>query len=106
MPKGTEHQSKKTTKLLNLGNPGGGKTGALACLAKAGYRLIIVDYDNGLDILINLCKNDKKALNNIYFETFTDKMQMVNGMILPVGTPRAFTDSMNALTKWKFPVSR
>jgi len=106
MPKGTHHQSLTTTKLLNIGDPGGGKTGALACLAEAGYRLIIVDFDNGLDILIGrngLLRKNKKALENIFYETFTDPLQAVaDGQMLPVGTPTAFNRAMKGLTRWKF----
>lgn len=117
MPQGTKHQSKKTTKLLNLGMPGSGKTGATACLVKAGYRLIVVDFDNGVDILVNLLQDDIKALERLYYETFTDELQLVKGqsrtkddkakpisMIVTKGTPTAFTNALGALTKWKFPV--
>jgi septum formation inhibitor-activating ATPase MinD len=60
MPQATKHQSHRTTKMLNMGDAGSGKTGALASLAKAGQRLVILDFDNGLDILIGLLKNDQK----------------------------------------------
>ena len=116
MPKATHHQSQQTTKLLNLARPGAGKTGALACLVKAGYRLIIVDFDNGLDILIEVLKDDPKALDRLYFETFTDKLQAITGMvsagkgktvkitqIVTKGAPTAWTDAMLGLTRWKFP---
>lgn len=117
IPQAKHHQSHRTTKLLHLGVPGSGKTGALACLAKAGYRLIVADFDNGLDILVNLLRNNEEALDRLYYETFTDKLQMIKGMtraaddktratsmIVPKGTPNAFTDAMNGLTRWKFPV--
>ena len=104
MPQGTKHQSKKTTKLLNLGDSGSGKTGALACLLKAGYRVIVVDFDNGLDILINLLRDDQESLERLYYETFTDKMKAVEGHVLPAGMPTAFSGAMNALTRWKFPI--
>lgn len=41
-------------KILMLGDPGAGKTGSLASLAKAGYNLRIMDFDNGTEILRNL----------------------------------------------------
>ncbi len=117
MPQGTKHQSKRTTKLLNVGVPGSGKTGATACLVKAGYRMIVVDFDNGVDIIINLLKDDREALERLYYETFTDKMQLIKGvaktadkdskprpMIVTKGVPTAFTGALEALTKWKFPV--
>ena len=117
MPQGTKHQSRKTTKLLNVGIPGSGKTGATACLVKAGYRMIIVDFDNGVDILINMLKNDKEALERLYYETFTDNMQLIKGQtrgkdggtaatakIVTKGTPTAITSALGGLTHWKFPV--
>jgi len=103
MPSLTKHQSRKVTKLLNIGEPGAGKTGALVCLAKAGYRLVIADFDNKLDILSNiLSKEAPDKVANITFETFTDPLQMVNGKMIPIGTPKAFTKGMEALTRWKF----
>lgn len=105
MPQGTKHQSHNVTKLLNIGDSGAGKTSALACLADAGYRLIIADFDNGLDILIKIIKKkNAKALENLYYETFTDEMQMSGGFVLPKGTPKAFTSGMEGFTKWKFPI--
>lgn len=83
MTKLEEHQSASTTKMLNVGDPGGGKTGALASLAKAGYNLRIIDLDNGLDILANLLRSDKEALARVEFETVTDRMRNVNGKLLP-----------------------
>lgn len=119
MPQGSKHQSRRVTKLLNMGDPGSGKTGALASLLKDGYRIICLDFDNGLDILVNLLQDDLPALDRLYYETFTDKMKMVGGqtrstekiasksvnMIIPAGTPTAFTRAMKGLTSWKFPVA-
>ncbi len=102
MPQGIYHQSKKTTKLLNIGHSGAGKTGAMACLLKAGYRLIILDFDNGLPILINILGDDKEALERLWYETFTDSMQMTGDRILPKGNPTAFIRAMKGLNKWEF----
>ena len=105
MPQGTKHQSQKVTKLLNIGDAGSGKTGALACLAEAGYRLIVADFDNGLDILVGILKRkDPKFLENLYYETFTDEMQMAGGFILPKGVPKAFASAMEGFTRWRFPI--
>ena len=45
------HTSVDVTKLLLVGDSGSGKTASLATLANAGYKLRILDFDNGLDIL-------------------------------------------------------
>lgn len=99
------HQSNRTVKILNIGHSGTGKTGALACLAKAGYKINILDFDNGLDILKNLLHDDAAALDRVTFETFTDDMQATNGRFVAKGVPKAFTKAMDGLTKWKFPIS-
>lgn len=106
MPQGlANHQSQFVTKLLNMGEPGSGKTGGLACLAKAGYKLIIADFDNGLDILLDLLKNDQEAMDRVTWETFTDTMKAQDGRVIAAGIPKAFTSAMNGLTKWEFPIA-
>lgn len=103
MPKGTEHQSQQVTKMLIIGDPGSGKTGACLSLLEAGYKFVIADFDNGLDVLISLARHkDPKLLENIIYETFTDEMKTIKGRVFPKGTPKAFSDSMNAMTKWEF----
>lgn len=44
-------------KAIVLGNSGSGKTGELISLASAGYRLWIMDYEDGADILENLIRH-------------------------------------------------
>lgn len=52
-------------KILLLGDPGSGKTGSLASLAKAGYNLRIMDFDNGTEILRNLLTPEEYATCSI-----------------------------------------
>ena len=117
MPLIRYHQSSKVTKALNVGKPGAGKTTATAALAAAGYRMIYMDYDNGLDIVRNLVAHmPREVQDKVYFETFTDEMKMVTGMsrtsedgplkqtamMVCKGMPTAFTRSMNGLVRWRF----
>jgi hypothetical protein len=48
-------------KVLLIGDSGSGKTGSLASLAKAGYNLRIMDFDNGTEILRNLLTPEEFA---------------------------------------------
>ena len=58
----------KFFKFLISGNPGTGKTGSLVSLIKLGYRLRIMDFDNGLDVLAhNLSANEKTLVDNHFF---------------------------------------
>lgn len=83
MPGLNEHQSAQTAKLLLIGDSGSGKTGSLASLAKAGYKLAICDLDNGLDVLANLLRSDPAALARVEFETFNDSMKAKGNKIMP-----------------------
>lgn len=108
MPKLGEHQSKTTTKMLLVGDSGSGKTGALASLAAEGYRLHIMDLDNGLDVLKNLLTDvgsqyvraNAKAAENVDFVTITDQMKNINGRLVPK-TATAWTRAMKLLNDWQ-----
>jgi hypothetical protein len=98
MPALSDHQSNQTTKLLLIGDSGMGKTGALASLARAGYNLYIVDYDNGLDILANVLRNEPEALARVQFETITDKTRISNGVMIPEG--KAWSNGLRQIDKF------
>lgn len=100
MGKLSNHQSSITTKMLNLGDPGSGKTGALASLAEAGYNLRIIDLDNGLDILKNLLAAKPEAEARVEFETITDKMRSVGGKLMPAKAT-VWTRAVGLLQDWK-----
>lgn len=101
MTKLADHQSAKTTKMLLIGDPGSGKTGALVSLAKAGYNLRIIDLDNGLDVVANLLKGagDAEALGRVEFETITDKMKSSKGRLVP-GQATVWNRTIKLLEDW------
>ena len=61
MPKFEDHPTINRIKLLLCGDPGSGKTGSLAMLANAGYKVRILDLDNNLAIIKNYLKSDAKG---------------------------------------------
>lgn len=105
----TAHQSATTTKLLLIGHSGSGKTGALASLAAAGYKLRILDFDNGLDILRNYVtdpsspyvKANPKVAENIDYVTCTDKMRNVAGNIM-CAKAEAWQRATQMLVHWTY----
>lgn len=98
----SSHQSATSTKCLLIGDSGSGKTAAMASLVKAGYSLRILDYDNGLDFLTNLLRQEcPDKLDSVYFRTLTDKMGVVGNKPMPKGIPQAFQKGLDLLTKWK-----
>lgn len=104
----TKHQSTQTTKLLLIGDSGAGKSGSLACLAAEGYKLRILDFDNGLDILKSYltdesspyCKKNPQCAENVSFKTLSDTMQNLNGKLAPKKAT-AWPSAISMLMHWK-----
>lgn len=93
----SDHQTSSLCKALLIGDPGSGKTGALAALVKAGFNLYILDYDNGLDVLYHLLTPEERAQVN--YITITDKVQIQGTKPIPV-RPSSFSDGLKQLDAW------
>lgn len=103
MPSLSDHQSRDFTKILLTGDSKAGKTGALASLVKAGYKLRILDYDNGLDILKQAVMRDNpKLLANIEYRTLRDKRKMTALGPIIDGAAKAFPTGIQMLDRWKY----
>lgn len=98
----SNHQSNEYTKLLIEGDSGSGKTGALTSLVKAGYKLRILDFDNGLETLKQyVLKEAPENINNVEFRTLRDKRKASpEGPV--VTAPRAFIEAIKMLDRWKY----
>lgn len=95
----SEKAENRVVKLLMLGDSGGGKTAALASLAKAGYHLKIHDWDNGTDILLDETVLPVEFRDNVDVMVLTDKFR--GGAMGPQARPpRAFKEGMQSLAKW------
>ena len=102
MPSLAQHQSNEFTKLLIEGDSGSGKTGALASLVAAGYKLRILDMDNGLDSLRSfVMKECPDKVNNVEFRTLRDEYSSSPAGPM-VKKPRAFVDALKMLDHWKY----
>lgn len=103
MPSLSSHQSAKSVKLLLIGDSGVGKTGALVSLVEAGYKLRILDFDNGLDPLrILIQQRCPEKMNNVDFFSLRDKLKSSPLGPIPDGMPTAFTRAVNLLDRWKY----
>lgn len=97
-----EHPASRIVRLLNIGESGTGKTGALASLAKAGYRLWILDYDNGLDILTNLLGDDPEALDRVTYKSLRDKITLAGGVPKILGqNVTAWKETGKTVEEWQ-----
>lgn len=100
MPSLSTLSTSAPVKMLLMGDPGTGKTGALASLAKAGYKLRILDFDAGLPILATLLKDDPQSLANVEYETCIDQYIPLGDMMVPKST-KAASKAMKLLNDWK-----
>jgi len=101
MPTLDVHSSSVCTKLLLMGDSGTGKTGALVSLVLAGYKLYILDFDNGVDIIRNLLVTAGRPdlLQNVDVYTLTDPM-MTSGSHLVPKEATAWTRMVKLLGEW------
>lgn len=58
--------------MLYLGESGSGKTGSLASLAEAGFKIRVLDFDKGTEILGNMLKANPTALARVDVEKCLD----------------------------------
>ncbi len=101
MAKLSDHHGSKFIKLAFIGDSGTGKTGALVSLLKAGYKLKILDLDNGLDALREWAKIEcPDRLSEVDYETRRDRYKATSQGFILNGQPKAFTDSLKLLDKW------
>jgi AAA domain len=101
MPSLTIHPSTKIVRLLNIGESGTGKTGTLASLAKAGYRLWVLDFDNGLDILAAALADEPEALARVEYETLRDNISLVGGVPKLTAPMTAWVNAGKTLARWE-----
>lgn len=101
MPSLDQHQSAEFVKLLLMGDSGTGKTGALASLVLAGYKLRILDFDNGLDIIAKIIrKQAPEKLKDVEFVTLRDKVRASDTGPIISGVPKAYVNAVKLLDNW------
>lgn len=100
MPSLENHHSSSYVKICYIGDSGTGKTGSLTSLVKAGYKLRILDMDNGLDALVQHIRHEcPELLSNVEFETVRDKYS--SGPAGPIiKQPKAFLTALKLMDKW------
>lgn len=87
-------------RILLMGNPGAGKTGSLACLANAGFKLRVLAFDKESNMMPLLLHTRPECRANIDILFFEDRMRAGQRFIEPIGVPSAFADAIKAMTNW------
>ena len=106
MPTLDLHQD-QPIKLILEGDSGTGKTGALPSLLYDNYKLWIMDFDNGVDIIRNILRAGAgrnapapQLLKQVNAVTLTDKFRVNGARITPVSAD-AWSRGIGLLSKWE-----
>lgn len=99
MPSLADHPSSSVVKMLICGDSGAGKSGALASLVDAGYKLRILDFEAGLDPLIGHIQ-DRSKLDNVAYETLKDEFKII-GSNMAVSKAPSFQRALALLQNWE-----
>lgn len=110
MPSITSFAQTNPVKLMLIGDSSTGKTGSLASLVAAGYKLRILDLDNGLPVLYNLLTDPSSPYTDglkkidlgeaVHYATITDEMKSIKGQIVPVKVS-VWDRAVRMLDHWK-----
>lgn len=85
-------------RILLSGFPGSGKTGALAALANAGWKLRILDFDGNWEIL----KHHVNPGADVDIVTLEDPLRMGTRTMGVDGLPTAFVNADRLLDRWRY----
>lgn len=87
-------------RMLVLGYPGAGKTGSLASLVDAGFKIRLIDFDGNPESMLQFSKPE--MLKNVDILSFEDPLTDNNNYIGVKGGPKALAQSFKALDRWKY----
>lgn len=94
----SEYKASHSVKLLMVGDSGVGKTGSIAALANAGFKLYVYDFDNGLDFLAANVKPEFRG--NVRFKHFMNRPRELGGKVVAAGGDKAWTRFLPAIDEW------
>lgn len=86
-------------RILLVGYPGSGKTGAISALLNVGYKVRLIDFEGNYKPLLTY--TDKRALANLDILTFQDTMMDSGSYFDTAGVPTAFNGAIKSLQDWK-----
>lgn len=83
---------------FHIGYPGSAKTGALASLANAGYKLRVLSFEGNYEPLLNY--SDPRS--DIDILMFQDQMRNGDKYVEIMGQAEAFNGALRAMSEWKY----
>lgn len=102
-----DHTEESLVKLFYIGDSSTGKTGSLASLVKAGYKLRVLDFDSGIGTLRSFVLKDcSDKIGNVDAIQVRDKTVLSTNILYggkkgpTITSPKAFTDGLAYMEKW------
>ena len=83
---------------FHIGYPGSGKTGALASLANAGYKIRGLSYEANYEPLVNYA-DDRADIDIVVLQ---DRMRNGDKYVEVMGIPEAFNQGLSLMKEWKY----
>lgn len=93
-----EHESFDLVKMLLLSPSGHGKTGALAALVNVGFKLRILDFDNGVGVLRNYITDKSRLRTHVTYKTLRDDIALLGGR-MGIKKATAYQEALDCLQK-------
>lgn len=97
-----QQSSANSAKILAIGGNGSGKTGSLISLLDAGFKVRLLDFDKGAEIINQLAVG--KARDLIDIESFSDDYKMTGSgnqqRMIPATPLKGFNGAMKCLADW------
>ncbi len=91
---------KTAARILLVGYPGAGKTGSLASLIDAGYKIRMLDFEGNYSPMLQY--SNPAMHKNVDIVSFKDKLRNGNKYIEVNGIPTAFASSLNMMDHWTY----
>ena len=87
-------------RMFITGYPGSGKTGSIAGLLDAGFKVRVLDFEGNTTPITHFAED--RGLNNLDVQTLQDAMRKDDkNRIVPAGIPTAFNNALTLMTHWK-----
>lgn len=103
MPSLAETQQSQFVKMLLIGTPMSGKTGAMTSLVKAGYKLRILDFDAKIQTLAAFVKREAPdKLGSVEVRTLRDKIKATDIGAMLDGPPKAWSAATKMIDRWAY----
>ena len=102
MAKASEQTDDEFFRAVYVGDSGTGKTGSLLSLIEAGYQIKVLDFDQGMEPLVQLIKHHcPERIDQLDYITLRDKFKAdpVYGIRVD-GSAKAYKQGIKYLNKW------